>query len=78
MGVAHQAPPSMGFSRQECWNGLPIPSPFFFFPNLYCFLGSACFLFALFLKKIFIYLFLAVLGLRYCGLFSSCGEQGLL
>ena len=26
----------------------------FFFPNLYCFLGSACFLFALFLKKIFI------------------------
>ena len=22
-----QAPPSMGFSRQECWNGLPFPSP---------------------------------------------------
>ena len=21
--VAHQAPLSMGFSRQECWNGLP-------------------------------------------------------
>ena len=21
--VAYQAPPSMGFSRQECWNGLP-------------------------------------------------------
>ena len=25
--VAHQAPLSMGFSRQECWNGFPFPSP---------------------------------------------------
>ena len=25
--VAHQAPPSMGFSRQECWSGLPFPFP---------------------------------------------------
>ena len=25
--VAYQVPPSMGFSRQECWNGLPFPSP---------------------------------------------------
>ena len=25
--VAHQAPPSMGFSRQEYWNGLPFPFP---------------------------------------------------
>ena len=25
--VAHQALPSMGFSRQECWSGLPFPSP---------------------------------------------------
>ena len=25
--VAYQAPPSMGFSRQECWSGLPLPSP---------------------------------------------------
>ena len=25
--VAHQAPPSMGFSRQEYWNGLPFPPP---------------------------------------------------
>ena len=24
--AAHQAPPSMGFSRQECWSGLPLPS----------------------------------------------------
>ena len=25
--VAHQAPPSMGFSKQEYWSGLPFPSP---------------------------------------------------
>ena len=25
--VAHQAPPSMGFSWQEYWGGLPFPSP---------------------------------------------------
>ena len=25
--VAHQAPVSMGFSRQEYWSGLPFPSP---------------------------------------------------
>ena len=24
--VVYQAPPSMGFSRQEYWNGLPFPS----------------------------------------------------
>ena len=26
--AAYQAPPSMGFSRQEYWRGLPLPSPF--------------------------------------------------
>ena len=25
--VAHQAPPSLGFSRQEYWSGVPLPSP---------------------------------------------------
>ena len=25
--VAYQVPPFMGFSRQECWSGLPFPSP---------------------------------------------------
>ena len=24
---SHQAPPSLGFSRQEHWSGLPFPSP---------------------------------------------------
>ena len=25
--ATHQAPPSLGFSRQEYWSGLPFPSP---------------------------------------------------
>ena len=25
--AAYQAPPSMGFSRQKYWNGVPLPSP---------------------------------------------------
>ena len=25
--AAHQAPPSMGFSRKEHWSGVPLPSP---------------------------------------------------
>ena len=25
--VAYHTPPSMGFSRQEYWSGLPFPSP---------------------------------------------------
>ena len=27
--AAYQAPPSMGFSRQEYWSGVPLPSPTF-------------------------------------------------
>ena len=35
--VAYQAPPSMGFSRQEYWSGLPLPSPLpHCRPVLYC------------------------------------------
>ena len=26
--AAHQAPPSMGFSRQEYWSGVSLPSPY--------------------------------------------------
>ena len=32
--AAYQAPPSMGFSRQKYWSGVPLPSP------VYC--HSAC------------------------------------
>ena len=31
--AAHQAPPSMGFSRQEYWSGVPLPSPPHFLGN---------------------------------------------
>ena len=32
--AAHQAPPSMGFSRQEYWSGVPLPSPLYCVPNI--------------------------------------------
>ena len=28
--IAHQAPPSMGFSKQEYWSGVPLSSPISF------------------------------------------------
>ena len=37
--AAYQAPPPMGFSRQEYWSGVPLPSPYFelnYFKNDYC------------------------------------------
>ena len=35
--AAHQAPPSMGFSRQEYWSGVPLPSLYFRFSSfLFC------------------------------------------
>ena len=33
--TAHQAPPSLGFSRQEHWSGLPFPSPRILMPTNY-------------------------------------------
>ena len=32
--VAHQAPPFVGFSRQEYWSGVPLPSPFLSFTEI--------------------------------------------
>ena len=32
--AAYQAPPSMEFSRQEYWSGVPLPSPFFSLNNM--------------------------------------------
>ena len=32
--TAYQAPPSMGFSRQEYWSGVPLPSPILHFTSL--------------------------------------------
>ena len=33
MDCSYQAPPSMGFSRQEYWSGLPLPSPILYIEN---------------------------------------------
>ena len=33
--AAHQAPPSMGFSGQQYWSGLPLPSPSFTLEDRY-------------------------------------------
>ena len=34
--AAHQASPSMGFARQECWSGVPLPSPTHTLPSVNC------------------------------------------
>ena len=39
--AAYQAPPPMGFSRQEYWSGLPLPSPMastMLSENLFCYI----------------------------------------
>ena len=36
--MAHQAPASMGFSRQEYWSGVPLPSPEVM--GSYCLIGT--------------------------------------
>ena len=43
--VAHQAPPSMGFSRLEYWSGVPLPSLNVSMRYVYSFLaieGQSC------------------------------------
>ena len=41
--AAYQPPPSMGFSRQEYWSGLPLPSPS---QHLYSFVNCVfCFIY---------------------------------
>ena len=38
--AAYQAPPSMGFSRQEYWSGVPLPSPNKYIPVTNYFKGQ--------------------------------------
>ena len=37
--AAHQALPSLGFSRQEKWSGLPLPSPYIY-ASIYIYLHA--------------------------------------
>ena len=36
--AAHQAPPSMGFSRQEYWSGVPLPCPVYMYICIYMYI----------------------------------------
>ena len=36
--AAYQAPPSMGFSRQEYWSGVPLPSPIYIYMYMYIYI----------------------------------------
>ena len=40
---AYQAPLSMGFSRQEYWSGVPLPSPWFLLVCIYSFISVIVF-----------------------------------
>ena len=42
--AAHQAPPSIGFSRQEYWSGLPLPPLMKYeeFINIFCLVSLIC------------------------------------
>ena len=41
--AAHQTPLSMGFSRQEYWSGVPLPSPFHWLPMCFAILSAYMF-----------------------------------
>ena len=43
--AAHQAPPSMAFSREECWSGVPLPSPVTHKLHPYSIVGTDSYLF---------------------------------
>ena len=40
--AAYQAPPSMGFSRQEYWSGVPLPSPIHTYGTMYICVYIVC------------------------------------
>ena len=46
--VASQAPSSMGFSRQEYWSGVPLPSPGYLSVTPFCFQDFGSFSLSLF------------------------------
>ena len=45
--AAFQAPPSMGFSRQEYWSGVPLPSPISYISSLYISVSTPCWIYHL-------------------------------
>ena len=57
--AAYQAPPSMGFSRQEYWSGLPLPSPFIMIFKVMLYDGCLTWLF----QNFILYLDMLYLGI---------------
>ena len=51
--AAYQAPPSMGFSRQEYWSGVPLPSPKYY----YSYQQFEIFIYEVFVQNYFSYEF---------------------
>ena len=48
--AAYQAPPSMGFCRQECWSGVPLSSPKRFYTKYFNFARFFCIFKAILIK----------------------------
>ena len=68
--AAHQAPPSMGFSRQEYWSGVPSPSPMSITTySIYGYLSDLQF--GTILKSTVIDILLLVFKLHMCNSFWS-------
>ena len=73
--AAHQAPPSLGFSRQEHWSGLPFPSPMH--ESAFALLVIN-FLFALLVINLFTLLVINFLAHGFLSLYSSRWNHILL
>ena len=56
--AAYQAPPYMGFSRQEYWSGVSVPSPLCKAASCLNIHFSSCLLHFVVLKKVFIFTYL--------------------
>ena len=77
---AYQAPPSMGFSRQEYWSGVPLPSPIFLYWSI---IDTQCCISFCYTAKwisytyIYIYIYISLSPL-FCKLLFHVGHYRLL
>ena len=51
--AAYQAPPPMGFSRQEYWSGVPLPSPIYIYMYIFIYTYVSCVSIYLYTLKIY-------------------------
>ena len=72
--AAYQAPPSMGFSRQEYWSGVPLPSPSVFYTLLYYYFSPFIFLRFFFIGTI-LKSVLSLLQYCFCFMFWFFGQK---